>query len=149
MDFSKKTNRILVSACLLGVRCRYDGRSAGSAPLLERLPGRCIIPICPEQLGGLSTPRPPAVMEGGDGWDVLHGRARVVDETGRDVSEAFVRGAWEALRIARLFEVGRAVLKARSPSCGLCTPYCDKTGGGMGVTASLLSSEGLEVKEAQ
>ena len=138
---------MLVSACLLGVRCRYDGTSKPSRGLIRLAHRVCLVPVCPEQLGGLPTPRPPAAIRGGDGKDVLAGDARVQSEPDRDVTDAFVRGAREAVRLARTFRVGLAVLKDRSPSCGLCTPYCDRPGGGPGVAAALLDSEGLRVVE--
>ena len=99
---------ILISACLLGAACRYDG---GSNPVfsVEALMGRCqLVPVCPEQLGGLPTPREPAERtEGG-----------VVTKTGADVSAQFQRGAEQALHLARIFGCKKAVLKERSPSCG-------------------------------
>jgi len=97
-----------------------------------------LIPVCPEQLGGLPTPRPPAEILGGDGADVLSGTARVINLRGEEVTEAFMRGAEEVLRLARLLGVRRAFLKAKSPSCGL-EP--------LGVTAALLLREGLELHE--
>lgn len=141
---------VLVSACLAGVACRYDG---GSCPLPEVTglvrAGRAI-PVCPEQLGGLPTPRPRAEIRGGDGADVLAGRARVVDEAGRDMTDAFRRGAEEVLRLARLTGARRALLKARSPSCGAGEIYDGSFRGtlrpGDGVTAALLRREGLEVR---
>jgi uncharacterized protein YbbK (DUF523 family) len=105
-----------------------------------------LIPICPEQLGGLSTPRPSANIVGGDGDDVLSGRAHVINEDGKDVTDAYKSGAKESLRLARLMGTGIALLRERSPSCGLFTPYCEsKTGFGMGVTAALLHSCGIRV----
>lgn len=139
--------RLLISACLLGVCCRYDGVSTGAEGLLIKIPRRLVVAACPEQLGGLPTPRPPATIQGGDGRDVLDGRARLKNDQGEDVTEAFVRGAHEALRLARLCGAGVALLKDKSPSCGTLTPYCTKDGGGMGVTAALLEKEGLRVFE--
>lgn len=116
-------DRVLVSACLLGERCRYDGankRSAATAVLIAqcRLTGIVVVPVCPEVLGGLGVPRPPAHLVGGDGHGVLRGNARVVTcADQRDVTAAFVAGArlaWEQAAPARL-----AILKARSPSCGV------------------------------
>lgn len=138
---------MLVSACLLGVRCRYDGRGKASSAVLRLARRICVVPVCPEQLGGLSTPRPPAVIQGRDGRDVLSGDARVVSEPGEDVTEAFVRGAREALRLAAACGACLALFKDRSPSCGLMTPYCGRSGGGMGVAAALLCSEGMQVLE--
>ncbi len=139
---------VLVSSCLLGVECRYDG----SHSLTEEIAGKArkmhMIPICPEQLGGLSTPRPPASIVNGDGEDVLCGRAQVLNNRGEDVTGAFLKGAREALALAKLTGAHKAFLKGKSPSCGLRTPYCETTTGfGIGVTAALLLREGIEVVE--
>jgi len=140
---------LLVSACLLGLPCRYDGGSC-PASVLQRLAaqGRAI-PICPEVAGGLPAPRPPAEIRGGDGGDVLDRRARVVREDGTDVSEAFIAGARAALHLARRCGATRAVLKAHSPSCGVGLIYdgtfSGQLTGGDGVTAALLRREGIAV----
>jgi uncharacterized protein YbbK (DUF523 family) len=131
--------KILVSACLLGVRCRYDGTSRYRPELLARLSGAHLIPVCPEQLGGLTTPRSPCRFEGGSGEAVLAGRARLVDDGGADRTENFIRGAEEAARIARELAAGRAVLKAGSPSCDLAT----------GVAAARLRAEGLRLESVE
>jgi uncharacterized protein YbbK (DUF523 family) len=103
--------------------------------------------VCPEQLGGLATPRPAAHLEGGSGEDVLDGRARVVTAAGVDVTEQFVKGAEETVEIARLFGAGRAILKERSPSCGCFQVNRDGAlQSGSGVTAALLRREGLIVE---
>lgn len=127
---------ILVSACLLGVRCRWNSRRL--RPKKELRGWRWVLPLCPEQLGGNPTPRPQAWLEGGDGWDVLKGRARVVNNEGEDVTRAFVIGAQETLRLARQFKVKRAYLKSSSPSCGR-----------EGVTRILLERSGIEVQEVK
>ena len=132
---------ILVSACLVGLATRYDGkilRDLGCQSELTRL-GAIWIPFCPEQLGGLSTPRPAADLVDGDGNAVLAGHARVVTRTGTDVTEAFRRGAEQVLALSRPQPVTAVFLKARSPSCGL-TPR-------MGVTAALLARHGYRVQE--
>ena len=131
--------KILISACLLGVRCRYDGASK-SHPLMEELAGKhTLIPVCPEQLGGLPTPRPPAERQGD----------RVTAVTGMDVTEQYRRGAEETLRLCRFFGCEAAVLKEKSPSCG-CRSVYDGTftgalRGGKGVTAELLEVNGIPV----
>ena len=130
---------VLVSACLLGIRSRYDGASKLSPRVLELLPRHFLLPVCPEQLGGLPTPRPPADLYGGDGWEVLAGKARVITREGEDVTRAFVRGAEEVARIVQIFGIKKALLKARSPSCGL-TPR-------VGVCAAKLLSLGLNLIE--
>src|SRR5690554_4481874 len=114
---------ILVSACLLGQECRYDGGHCGHEEISRLAEERGAIPICPELMGGLTAPRPPAEIVGGNGDDVLAGRARVLDKSGRDVTEAFVRGAEAVLRAARESGARLAVLKERSPSCGVHIIY--------------------------
>ena len=133
--------RTLVSACLLGRACRYDG---GSKPVEAALGLPDVVPVCPEELGGLGTPRPPAQLVGGDGAAVLEGSARVLREDGVDVSEAFLVGAREAARIGE--GCFRAVLKARSPSCGVGQTWIDgRVRQGDGVFAALLRARGLEL----
>ena len=134
---------VLASACLLGVRCRYDGTSRERPELLARLAAESVIPVCPEQLGGLPTPRPPCRLEWSDvakpssatGEDVLAGRALVVDDGGADRTAEFLRGAAETLSIARALGARRAFLKAGSPSC-------DERAG---VTAARLRTAGIDV----
>lgn len=104
--------------------------------------------MCPEQLGGLPTPRPPANIRGGDGRDILTGSARVINDEGKDVTNTFKKGAEEALRLTKITGASIAIMKNRSPSCGLRTPYCDKpTGLGIGVTAALFESQGIRIFE--
>lgn len=139
---------VLVSACVLGVRCRYDGRARLGRELVERLrrEGCEIVPVCPEQLGGLPTPRPPAEITGGDGRAVLAGDARVVNSEGADVTAEYVRGAEEASRIAQLLGCRRAYLKERSPACGVnAITRRGQACGGMGVAAASLASAGIDV----
>lgn len=140
---------ILVSACLVGMRCRYDGRGSADPVGVELVRKGLAIPACPEQLGGLTTPRRPAEICGGDGADVLAGRASVMDNGGGDVSRAFLQGAFETLRLCRRCRIESAVLKGRSPSCG-CGRIYDGTFSGVlregnGVTAALLLQHGIEV----
>ena len=92
----------LVSACLLGVECAYHGESNKCQYLIDKLKGDQIIPICPEQLGGLTTPRNRARIVGGDGNDVLDGNAKVMTHKGDDVTPQYLRGGQESLRIARI-----------------------------------------------
>lgn len=129
----------LVSACLLGLRTRYDGASKPNPWMLDKARGLRLIPICPEQLGGLPTPRAAAEIIGGDGYAVLEGKASVINRRGEDVSEFFVRGAYEALKLAQIFGAKGAFLKAKSPSCGL-SPL-------IGVCAALLESWGYTLFE--
>ena len=105
------------------------------------------MPLCPEELGGLPTPRPRAEIRGGDGADVLDGRARVIDEHGKDLTEAFIRGAEEVVRRAKESGARLAILKEKSPSCGVKRIY---SGGeltkGMGVTTAALVRAGITVE---
>jgi uncharacterized protein YbbK (DUF523 family) len=139
----------LVSACLLGLRCRYDAKELATSNDLRALvaAGKAI-PFCPEQAGGLPTPREPAAIEPGkSGADVLDGNARVLTASGRDVTAEFLEGARQTLAVARLYGVKRALLKSRSPSCG--KGGLRRLDGGLdagdGVTAALLRREGIEV----
>lgn len=122
---------ILVSACLVGVRCRYDGAKRKIPAKIGKLGdrGKCLIPVCPEQLGGLPTPRPKN--------DLTWRRAKptVINEEGRDVTPEFLSGAEETLRIARLTGAKHAIFKSRSPSCGED-----------GITTRFLRKEGIEVE---
>ena len=138
----------LVSACLLGFACRYDGTSRPDGALLVEARAGTLLPVCPEQMGGLATPRERSHLVGGDGRDVLAGRARVESESGRDVTDAFLRGAREALHLAELVGATRARFKSRSPSCALAScPVRGREAPGMGVAAALLAEHGLEIVE--
>ena len=133
--------KLAVSACLLGESCRYNGKAKADATVIERAKAAGALAICPECLGGLPTPRLPSEIRGGDGEDVLDGLAKVVDQAGRDVTAAFIKGAQEALRLCQEAGVTEAILKARSPSCGAGTIYDGSFSGqcrpGMGVAAAL------------
>ena len=140
--------RVLVSACLLGRACRFDGRDKKTPRLVDALDSARseTVPFCPEEAAGLGTPRPRAWITGGNGDDVVAGRARVETEHGDDVTEAFLAGASEA--VARAQEEGCAVayLKERSPSCG-CAQVHGPDGliEGSGVTAALLRKNGIAI----
>ena len=130
---------ILISACLLGCACRYDGKSKGNAAVRALAKDYQLIPVCPEQLGGLPTPRQPSERRGD----------RVVMKDGRDVTAEYRRGAEEALRLAELFGCGTAILKEKSPSCGSGRIHDGSFSGGLvpgdGVTAEVLKAHGLRV----
>lgn len=139
----------LVSACLAGIACKYDGAHNLCPQVQKLVASGNAIPVCPEQLGGLPTPRLPAEIKGGNGLDVWQGNARVMTVTGKDVTAAFQRGAAETMKLARSMKIQEAILKARSPSCGSATIYDGSFTGirhpGQGVTAALLSSAGLKL----
>lgn len=140
---------IAVSECLNGVPCRYDGRSKPDERARELVNKGAV--CISEVLGGLETPRSPAEIQGGDGYDVLDGRARVVTKDGRDVTEAYIAGAGRALEICQKNGVTEAVLKAKSPSCGSGTIYdgsfTGKLKAGFGVAAALLERSGIAVRD--
>ena len=135
----KQYSICLVSACLVGLCTRYDGQTKANSHCLDHIKTSHWIPVCPEQLGGLPTPREAADIVGGNGQDVLAGKARVVTNSGIDLTAEFIRGAEQVLQIARSQNIHIAFLKARSPSCAVS--------GTIGVTAALLQSSGVEVKE--
>ena len=137
---------VIVSACLIGVKSRYDGTHALDKRVLSRLKDRAVVPVCPEQLGGLPTPRQRAWIKRGGGADVLEGSAKVTDENGGDVTDYFLKGAKEALKIARLVNAKEAYLKEKSPSCGvefICRGQ--KKVKGSGVLAALFKRNGITV----
>lgn len=141
---------IILSACLAGHHCRHDGGNKKLPHLADKVRRGEAIPLCPEQLGGLPTPRRTARIQGGDGFDVVSGRARVVDAAGQDVTEQFLRGAREVLKLARDLGAVRAVLCEGSPSCGVEFVHIgEKKVKGMGVCAALLFGAGIEVAAAE
>ena len=132
--------KILVSACLLGVACRYDGKSVGDKEIIDALLKRAeIVPFCPEAYGGLTTPRNPA--------EIIDGR--VISNAGKDVSHEYARGAEEALKLCQTLGIRYALLKSRSPSCGKGVIYDGTFSGkltkGDGICAKLLSENGINV----
>ena len=140
IDGGEPSSPILVSACLLGEPCRYDGKAQPCPAVIEMAKNHELVPICPEQLGGLPTPRTPSEIQA-DG--------RVIDANGIDRTMAFETGAREALRIAREHGCKRAILKENSPSCGVHRIYDGTFTGtlvpGMGIAAALLAKEGMDV----
>jgi len=141
--------RILVSACLLGINCKYNGGNNKNENVLNLIEKYILIPVCPEQLGGLSTPREPAEIVGGNGSDVLSREAKVVTNSGKDITQMFVKGAEETLKIAKMFKAKIAILKDGSPSCGVKHIYdgtfTHRIKSGSGVTASILKKSGMIV----
>ena len=130
---------LLISACLLGAQCRYDGQSKPVLEMVALSEQFDLVPLCPEQLGGLPTPRDASERQG----------SRVVMRTGADVTDAYTRGAQQALALAQRFGCTAALLKQRSPSCGHGEIYDGTFTGtrvaGDGVTAALLGAHGIRV----
>jgi uncharacterized protein YbbK (DUF523 family) len=143
--------KVLVSACLLGKRVRYDGNAVSvSEKILEQwLSAGRVVPVCPEVDAGMSIPRPPAEIICGDGYGVWNQAAMVVDNTGTDVTAAFKKGAQHALVLCRKFSIKVAVLTEHSPSCGSSVIYDGSFTRhkiiGAGVTTALLRENGIEV----
>ena len=131
--------KILVSACLLGVACRYDGCSRPDQRIINLAQEHTLIPVCPEQLGGLPTPRIPSEYDG----------QAVCNRAGQDVTEQFRRGAEESVRLAKLLNADLAILKDKSPSCGVGMRYSGRFDGtleeGDGMTAEMLKKSGISV----
>lgn len=140
---------ILVSACLAGLKVRYNGTDCLDERIGRLIADKRAMTICPEVMGGLSTPRDPAEIIGGNGDDVLDGYARVISISGEDVTEAFIKGAYSALKKAQEVGATTVVLKENSPSCGSSMIYNGTFSGekraGVGVTTALLRRNGIAV----
>ncbi len=139
MNNSATKSIFLVSACLMGLCTRYDGIIKSDAESKNFLKDNIWIPVCPEQLGGMPTPRPAADIIGGNGHDVLQGKASVCTKDGVDVTTSFIQGAQQVLQIAKSHEIKGVCLKSRSPSCAIS--------GTIGVTAALLADHGYRLYE--
>jgi len=129
----------LCSACLLGVKCRYDGKSKLNKKIIKLAKEELLIPVCPEQLGGLPTPREPAEQKG----------KKVLTKSGKNVTLYFTKGAKKVLAITKSLSIKQAILKQKSPSCG-CGKIYDGTFSGRlikgdGVTTALLKENGIKV----
>lgn len=129
----------LCSACLLGIKCRYDGKSKPNKKVIELAKKEKLIPVCPEQLGGLSIPHPASEIKNG----------RVFSKDGKDMTDNFQKGAEAVLEKAKRLDITEAILKQRSPSCGSGKIYDGTFSGkiidGWGITADLLRKNGIEV----
>ena len=140
---------ILVSSCLCGEKCKYNGGDNLNEQVLKYLEGEEIVQVCPEVMGGLSTPRTPSEIVGGTAKDVIQGKAKVLTQSGEDVTSFFLSGAYKTLELIRQFQIKKAILKAKSPSCGKGKIYDGAFHGqlisGHGITAELLLEEGIEV----
>ncbi|WP_346844478.1 DUF523 domain-containing protein [uncultured Rothia sp.] len=144
---------IVVSACLAGIPCRYNGKSRIDKDILDLLARGKAIPLCAEVIGGLPTPRPAAEIVGGDGNDVLNGTAEVKTVDGKIYTEEFLQGAKQAADIAESYGVQHAILQSLSPSCG-CGQIYDGTFTGQviagdGVFSAELKQRGIAVKSCR
>ncbi len=134
---------ILVSACLVGINCKYSGGNNYNQKIFDLVKEGKAIPICPEQLGGLNTPRKPVELK------VINGKRYAIDNEGNDLTENFERGALEVLNLAKNLNINKAILQPRSPSCGVNKIYSgnfdNKLVDGNGILAELLKQNGIDV----
>ena len=134
---------ILVSACLVGINCKYSGGNNYKQKIFDLVKEGKAIPICPEQLGGLNTPRKPVELK------VINGKRHAIDNEGNDLTENFERGALEVLNLAKNLNINKAILQPRSPSCGVNKIYSgnfdNKLVDGNGILAELLKQNGIDV----
>ncbi|MBR3280233.1 MAG: DUF523 domain-containing protein [Clostridia bacterium] len=133
----------LVSACLAGINCKYNGKNNYNEKVFNLVKEGKAIPVCPEQLGGLMTPRIPSEIK------IIDGKRRVINKEGQDVTEQFEKGAQEVLRICKEFNIDKVILQPRSPSCGVGKIYDGNFNGtlidGNGITADLLIENGIKI----
>ena len=131
--------KILISACLIGLNCKYDGGNNENSKLVELMKEKDLVPICPEQLGGLKTPRASAERK----------QEKVITKEGVDVTKEYQKGAEEVLKLAKKLNIKKAILKSRSPSCGIEEIYDGTFSHNLikkdGVTAELLKKNEIEV----
>lgn len=134
---------ILISACLVGINCKYNGKNNYNEKALELVKNGKAIPICPEQLGGLSTPRNPSEIR------IINNKKYVINNKNIDVTQEFVSGAKEVLKLAKELNVEKVILQSRSPSCGVGKIYSGNFDGklitGNGILAQMLIDNGIEV----
>ena len=140
----------LCSACLLGIKCAWDGKDRyKNERVIELLKKDVLIPVCPEQLGGLPTPRISQEIQGCSGEKVLDGKCKVKNKSDENVTRQFIKGAEEALKIAKQFNIKEFIAKSKSPSCGCGKTYDGTFSGklidGDGVTTALLKRNGIKV----
>lgn len=140
---------IIVSACLCGVNCKYNGGNNLNNEILNLFKRGEAVLICPEQLGGQCTPRAAHEICNGTGADVIDGKAKIIGPLGDDATDEFLKGAYESLKIAEDCGAKIAILKSRSPSCGLGEIYDGSFEGkkikGNGVTAELFLRNGIKI----
>lgn len=146
----RPSDRFIVSACLAGVRCCYDGKDRIHSRVRRMVDEGIALPVCPEVLGGRPIPRDRCEIRGGDGGKVLSNKAKVVTESGNDISRKMILGAKRALTCAKIFGANSAILKSKSPSCGVGMIYDGSFSGklviGNGVTAELLLKNNIFIQ---
>lgn len=134
-------NKILVSACLTGENCRYNGSNSLNKELLEKLKNENIIKCCPELLANQPTPRASCNIHNGDGHDVIKGNAKIIGNDGKDYTKEYLAGASKGLELAKKYNIKKVYLQQRSPTCGygkIYTPDGKNFKEGNGIFAALL-----------
>ncbi|MFH1631671.1 MAG: DUF523 domain-containing protein [bacterium] len=141
----------LISACLLGLNCRYNGKSKLSKKAKDVFASGEAILICPEMLAKLGIPRDACEIVGGDGFDVLEGRAKIVSKSGKNMTSVYLKAAKDSFKIIEKFNIKKAYLKSGSPTCGAGKIYSGIFDGnkktGFGVFSALLKNNGIELEE--
>jgi len=144
----------LCSACLLGIKCMWNGQSKPTSRLIKLFKKGELVPVCCEQLGGLPTPRTPSGIFNTTGLEVINGKGKVVNKKGEDVTRKFLKGSQEILKIAQKLEIREAILKKTSPACGVGKTwqmrkingkYKNYLVNGDGVLTALLKANGLKI----
>ncbi len=145
-----KKAKYIVSACLLGKRCRYNGEDKEHPGVIRFLRGKKYFALCPEMLAGWGSPRPPVEFHGGGASEVAGGLARIQDDRGRDRTGSLIKGITKALRRALSLESREAILKEKSPSCGVKRVYRDgKLTRGEGLFTHWLRERGIRVRSEE
>ncbi len=145
-----KKTQYIVSACLLGERCRYDGKDKEHPEVVRFLQNKKYVSVCPELLAGWGSPRPAVQFSGGGASEVVEGKAGIRDNLGRDRTESLTKGINEALRLVRSSDPGEAILKEKSPSCGVMQVYRDgKLTRGEGLFTHRLREKGIRVRSEE
>lgn len=151
MNNKSQSPHIAMSGCLLGIPCRYDGHGKFNKKALKLFAQNKVLIVCPEIFGGLATPRPACEIVGGDGFDILDGKAIVCDKDGNDFTNEFIEGAHKALKSIKELGIEKVYLKSKSPSCGTSRVHNGTFSGelkkGSGVFSALLQREGIEIEE--
>lgn len=153
MKIKKNKIKYVISACLLGIPCRWNKKGKVDSQALKIFLKGEALALCPELLAGLPTPRPACEIIGGDGAEVLKGRAKIINAQGKSYNKIFIKGANKALKIVKKFGISKAILKSGSPSCGAVYIYSGDFSGkkrkGKGVFAALLTKHKIKVIEKQ
>lgn len=145
-----KKGPIIVSACLVGKRCRYNGKDRAHPGVIRFLSGKNYVAVCPEKLAGWEVPRPPVEFHGGGAKKVAEGKTKIIDDRGRDRTASLIKGVTKALSRALSLHAREAILKEKSPSCGVTKVYRDgKLIRGEGIFTYRLRQSGVEVRSEE